>query len=80
MTEVNKPGRRMPELGKVERVDVKEIWPNEASDFTPWLAGHLDLLGDALGMELDLVQQEAGVGKFFLDILARDRITGERSS
>ena len=78
MTEVNKPGRRMPELGKVERVDVKEIWPNEARNFTPWLAGHLDLLGDALGMELDLVQQEAGVGKFFLDILARERITGEK--
>ena len=78
MTEVNKLGRPMPELGKVERVDVKEIWPLEARDFTPWLASRLDLLGDALGMELDLVQQEAGVGKFFLDILARERITGEK--
>ena len=70
MTEVNKLGKPKPELGKIERVDVKEIWPNEARDFTPWLAGHLDLLGDALGMPLELVQREAAVGKFSLDILA----------
>ena len=77
MTEVNEPGRPKPELGKVDSVDVRTIWPNEARDFTPWLASRLDLLGDALGMELDLVQQEAGVGDFSLDILAQKRITGE---
>ena len=77
MTEVNEPGRRAPELGKVDSVDVRTIWPNEARDFTPWLASRLDLLGDALGMELDLVQQEADVGEFSLDILAQ-RITGEK--
>lgn len=78
MTEVNELGRPVPELGKVERVDVHKVWPNEAYDFTPWLASRLDLLGDALGMELELVQQEAGVGDFFLDILAQKRITGEK--
>ena len=78
MTEVNEPGRSTPELGKVERVDVREIWRNEALDFTPWLASRLDLLGDALGMALEFVQREAGVGEFSLDILAQERITKEK--
>ena len=68
----------MPELGKIEQVDVRDIWPNEAHDFTPWLASRLDLLGDALRMELDLIQREAPVGPFFLDILAQNRVTGEK--
>lgn len=70
--EVNELGRLMPELGKIEQMEVRCIWENEAHDFTPWLARHLDLLGDALDMELDLVQREAAVGDFSLDILARD--------
>ena len=24
-------------IGKIERCDVRDIWPHEASDFTPWL-------------------------------------------
>ena len=78
MTEVNELGRPTPELGKVDSVDVRTIWPNEARDFTPWLASHLDLLGDALGMDLKLVRLEAGVGDFSLDILAQERLTRER--
>ena len=78
MTEVNESGRPKPELGTIERVEVRKIWPNEASDFTPWLTRHLDLLGDALGMALEFVQQEAGVGKFSLDILAQNPITGKK--
>ena len=78
MAEVNELGRPMPELGKVDRVGVKAIWEHEAHDFTPWLARHLDLLGDALGMELDFVQREAAVGPFSLDILAQERHTREK--
>ncbi len=78
MAEVNELGRPMPELGKIDQVEVRGIWPHEAHDFTPWLANHLDLLGDALGMELEFVQREAAVGPFSLDILAQERITGEK--
>ena len=37
----------------VQRVDVRSKWPNEAYDFTPWLAEHLDLLGAELGLTLE---------------------------
>ncbi len=60
------------EMGKLEVVDVRKVWETEAQDFTPWLASNLTLLGDALELELELVQVEAQVGPFSLDILARD--------
>jgi hypothetical protein len=59
-------------LGVLKRLDVREIWPNEARDFTPWLVENLSLLGEALGMDLELVTREAPVGAFSLDVLARD--------
>lgn len=62
----------MQQLGKIENVDIREIWPNEASGFTPWLAENLDLLGEELGLDLELDRREAPVGNFSLDILARE--------
>jgi hypothetical protein len=59
-------------FGELTHVGLREIWPHEATDFTPWLAGHLSELGNALGMDIELVDQEASVGDFSLDILARD--------
>ena len=62
----------IPELGKLESVNVRDVWEHEAHNFTPWLAGNITQLGEALNMDLELVQQEAQVGDFSLDILATD--------
>ena len=59
-------------LAKIERVDLREIWPNEATDFTPWLAENLSELGRVLELDLELQALEAPVGGYALDILARD--------
>ncbi len=61
-----------PNLAKIERVDLREAWPNEARDFTPWLADNIAQLGEALGMDLELQQTEAAVGGYSLDVLAID--------
>ena len=62
----------MVELGTIERVDLREVWPHEAQDFTPWLAENLDKIGEALGLDLELQSAEAAVGSFSLDVLAHD--------
>ena len=60
-------------LGKLERVEVRDTWPNEAQHFTPWLASEpgLKLLGETLGVELELETTEKFVGPFKADILAK---------
>ena len=60
------------DFGLIERVSLRDIWSNEASDFTPWLADNVEALGEALGFDLELVGREASVGSFSLDLLAKD--------
>src|SRR6516164_3926241 len=64
-------------LGKLERVDVRRVWANEAGGFTPWLAQdeNITLLGEAIGIELDVEAQEKAVGPFRADILCKDAAT-----
>ena len=62
-------------LGKLEKLNPRQAWRNEATEFTPWLAQeeNLGLLADALGLsELSLVQTEHPIGDFNLDILCTD--------
>lgn len=60
-------------LGRLERVDLRQIWATEDRDFTPWLAReeHLELLAETIGMELELEAQEKDVGPFRADILCK---------
>jgi hypothetical protein len=61
-------------LGRLERVELRNIWLSEASDFTPWLARreNLDILSETLGIDLELEAQERPVGPFRADILCKD--------
>ena len=63
----------MPELDRLQPVELRDIWPNEAADFTPWLVEeeNLNLLAETLGLELELEDQERNVGDFRADILCR---------
>lgn len=64
-------------LGRLERVELRDIWRTEAQDFTPWLAKehNLTLLGETLGIELELKGVEENVGPFRADILCKDMLT-----
>lgn len=68
-------------LGRLIPVNLREFWSNEAGDFTPWLAEeeNLNLLADALDMELEFEKREVNVGEggFKADILCRN-MEGDR--
>ncbi len=61
-------------LGRLEPVNLREYWQDEARDFTNWLAEeeNLSLLSDDLGMDLELEGVEVAVGPYKADIVARD--------
>lgn len=61
-------------LGTLQKVPLTNVWEHEALAFTPWLAKeeNLTLLGDTIGIELELLSTEAGVGAFSADIVCKD--------
>lgn len=67
-------------LGKLDVVDIRDIWKREASDFTRWLSSdeNLSALGEEIGISMSLVKTEAGVGSFSADILAEEANTGRK--
>lgn len=65
-------------IGKLKKVDIRELWKGEATDFTPWLANNENIsqLSEAIGIELEVIEQERNVGPFRADILCRTTIDG----
>src|SRR5437763_1586981 len=55
-------------LGRLEPVDPRVVWKNEALDFTPWLLANGDRLSAALGIDLELEAAEHAVGGYSLDL------------
>ena len=71
----------MNNLGNLIRVEnLRQVWPKEAQDFTSWLAReeNLKLLGNSIGIELDLEEQESPVGSFSVDLYATEQGTGRK--
>lgn len=64
-------------LGSLERLDAREVWRDEARDFTPWLRDNVHVLAEALGLEIDAdVQREVPVGLFSADLLGSELGSG----
>jgi hypothetical protein len=61
-------------LGRLTKVELRTYWEREDTHFTPWLAEeqNISLLGDTIGIELEVQEQEANVGPFRADILCRN--------
>lgn len=65
-------------LGEIKRVTLQKVWKSGVPDFTDWLAmpESLDLLSKELGMNINLLETQAGAaGRFHVDILAEEKST-----
>ena len=59
-------------IGKMRKVHLREVWKNEARDFTTWLYENLQILSEELEMNLNPSDKEKRIGSFFIDITAED--------
>ena len=62
------------ELGKLEKIELREVWRHEALDFTRWLARkeNIVLLSKEIGIDIEVIETEMSVGRYNVDIYARD--------
>lgn len=61
-------------LGRLDKVDLRKYWRDEAREFTPWLVKpeNMQLLADTLDIDIELEDTEVNVGGFKADILAHE--------
>ena len=59
-------------IGSLQRVALREVWPHEAQDFTPWLAENIDVLNNAIDLSLSIIEREQAAGDFSVDLVAED--------
>ena len=69
----------MANLGTLKEItDLRSIWPHEAVNFTPWVAENVDLLADAVGLDITVDETESSVGDFNVDIYASETGTDRK--
>lgn len=69
----------MTNLGTLKEItDLRSIWPHEALNFTPWVAENVDLLADAVGLDITVDETEYSVGDFNVDIYASETGTDRK--
>lgn len=64
-------------LGRLKKINLRNVFVSEPGDFTPWLAEdkNLQLLGETIGLELELESQEKNVGPYRADLLCKEITT-----
>ena len=67
-------------IGKLEEVDIRELWRHEQYDFSEWLAKkeNIENLNEILGLTLVDISKETYVGSYRCDLFARDEATGTK--
>lgn len=68
------------QLGRLIKIDLRDVWKSEPEDFTRWLAKpeNIALLGEEVGLDIAFLEAEANVGDFHADILAQEETSGKK--
>ena len=46
-------------IGILKKVELREIWSREDTDFTNWLNDNLDILGETIDLDLEEPEKES---------------------
>jgi len=67
------------ELGKFQKLELRDYWADEAREFTPWLARdeNIKALGEAIGIDIDVEGTEKFIGSFKADIIGKNSSSNE---
>ena len=59
-------------IGKIERIPLRDVWKHEAYDFTQWIEDNIDVLNNAVDLNLVNPEREYTAGSFSIDLVAED--------
>ena len=66
------------QIGRLQEVDVRELWKHEQYDFSKWLSKeeNIEYLNEILGLTLVDIDKEVFVGPYRCDLVAKDETSG----
>jgi hypothetical protein len=62
-------------LIKLTLAELREIWPNEERDLSPWIANNIDILNDILLTQIEIEGREEPVHNFRIDLTGTDNLS-----
>lgn len=73
----------MKKIGTLKKIELRDIWSREDTDFSKWLINNLNVLGEQIGLDLDVEEPELehllDDSKFRIDIfITNDQQKGEK--
>jgi hypothetical protein len=68
----------MPTIGKLKKLGlnkIKETWPHEEKELSPWIAKNVDLLNEVLNLQIEIESREEYIHNFRIDLAGTDNLS-----
>lgn len=65
-------------LGQFLKINLREIFKDEAKDFTPWLQKNIHQLSEVIGVEINDIKKEEAIGDFNCDLIGIEINSGDK--
>lgn len=64
------------DIRRIKQINLRDVWPHEAYDFTTWLEENIDVLSEELivGLDSESVRREQSAGSFSVDLVADNEL------
>ena len=72
---MNTSGQGLGKLTKLDEKEVRKIWPREQEDHSQWMKDNIDVLNEALNLQIEIEEVESSVGPFRLDLAGNEART-----